>query len=585
MTLLLLVLGGCASGGRIVADNTVPLHEQVTRQTDQTETIAPPVLPPVKAAGTEKQTDKVLSEHKQKATPPIPMTTLTGAPQGVSDEEDDITKLLGPDDLQKFDIPIVFNDAVKYYMVWFTTEKRKVFGNWLRRARRYVPVITEILKEHGLPEDLVYLAMIESGFNPRAYSTAKACGPWQFIYETGGRYGLKVNNWIDERRDPEKSTVAAGKYLKDLFNQFGCWYLAAAGYNAGERRVERAIEKHNTNDFWELAKYNALPRETREYIPKLIAAAIIAKDPEKFGFGSMVYDPPLRFVEVKVKAATPLAAAAKAAGMDLDDLRALNPEIIRGITPPDMENYAIKLPYQVNGGEFKERLDAAISGDKIIKTVTTYKARKGDTQAKILKRFKLKPEEFALVNDCEGEMKVKPGTVVQIPKYGTSSAPQARIELADANRKEPLHGKVHKEKVPTKNEAGESQEPERVKGGDRALAQPVKDKSGVKPAYHVVKRGETLAGISSRYGLDMASIKSDNNLKGDRVYPNMKLRLASYVEKRKSAVKYHTVKRGDTLSTISGKYGIDIADIKSANKLKSDRLVPKMRLRIVEAEG
>jgi membrane-bound lytic murein transglycosylase D len=245
------------------------------------------------------------------------------------EDDDDIATLLEPEQFQDFDIPIVFNDAVKYYIHWFSTEKRKVFANWLKRSRHYVPIIREILKDQGMPEDLVYVAMIESGFNPKAYSHAKASGPWQFIYATGGRYGLKVNYWIDERRDPEKSTVAAAKYLRDLFNQFGCWYLAAAGYNAGEKRIERAIEKHNTNDFWELSNYNALPRETRAYIPQLIAAAVIAKDPEKYGFGSITYDSPLRFEFVNVPRATPLSAIAKSASMDHADNRAINPEILR----------------------------------------------------------------------------------------------------------------------------------------------------------------------------------------------------------------------------------------------------------------
>lgn len=149
------------------------------------------------------------------------------------------------------DIPLVLNDAVNLYIKYFTGTGRKVFARWLERAKRYVPPIRAILKKNGLPEDLVYLAMIESGFNMKAHSAAKARGPWQFIHETGERYGLKVDFWVDERCDLEKSTVAAGRYLKELFDRFGGWYLAAAGYNAGEHRVERAIEKHDTKDFWE----------------------------------------------------------------------------------------------------------------------------------------------------------------------------------------------------------------------------------------------------------------------------------------------------------------------------------------------
>jgi membrane-bound lytic murein transglycosylase D len=562
---VLCLLVGCATGVQVTSEPD--RRPAVVASAPEPAPVASPK--PLPIVRSELPPNVKVVEQKappvaERVTPPL----VAKAPPRPIEEDDDISALLAPEEFQKFDIPIVFNDAVKYYIGWFTTEKRKVFGNWLRRARWYVPVIREILKEHGLPEDLVYLAMIESGFNPKAYSTAKACGPWQFIYATGGRYGLKVNNWVDERRDPQKSTVAAAKYLKDLFNQFGCWYLAAAGYNAGEKRVERAIEKHNTNDFWELSKYNALPRETREYIPKLIAAAIIAKDPEKFGFGAIQYDQPLRFVETRVPSATPLKVIAKLASMEVEDLRAMNPEIIWGITPPDVENYKIKLPWEMNRQIFRDRLETAMASEKKIRSVITYKTRKGDTLAKILKRYKLREEDYALLNGCDEDLKVRPGMVVQIPRFGSGSQKINLAGMAGAKTASPEKAAGKKETVANKAKHEEG------------------EKESNKTAYHVVKKGETLAMISSKYGIDVGAIKLGNNLKGDKVYPNMKLKLVGYVTGKKAPpVKYHIVKKGETLSAISSKYDVDVADLKSANNLKGDRVVPKMKLRIISSEG
>lgn len=501
------------------------------------------------------------------------------------EDDDDIATLLEPEQFQDFDIPIVFNDAVKYYIQWFSTEKRKVFANWLKRSRHYVPIIREILKDQGMPEDLVYLAMIESGFNPKAYSHAKASGPWQFIYATGGRYGLKVNYWIDERRDPEKSTVAAAKYLRDLFNQFGCWYLAAAGYNAGEKRVERAIEKHNTNDFWELSNYNALPRETRAYIPQLIAAAIIAKDPEKYGFGSITYDAPLRFEFVRVPRATPLSAIAKSASMDIADVRSINPEILKGITPPNMDDYKIKLPQGVNVHAFTNRLQVALTHERQIKDVVSYKVKKKDTLASIAKKYRLHNDDLYLVNECDGELKIKPGMVINLPRFTGQS--KGRTEIA-RNTKDKLGVKPVQEERVAKSEKTQDSQPE------------PKQQSQA-PVIHVVRKGETLKSISNKYNINIAELKATNNLKSNRVSPNMKLKLAGFSQpqkgnaqkesfqkgnvKKKVPVKYHVVKKGETLKSISNKYNVDIADIKLANNIKGDKVIPKQKLKIVTGEG
>jgi len=193
----------------------------------------------------------------------------------------------------KFDVPIQINKQVKAYLVYFSTERKAVIQRHLARSTRYLPLIKETFREYGLPEDLAYLAMIESGFNPNAYSHAGACGMWQFIKGTGLRYGLVIDGQVDERRDPVKSTRAAAKYLSDLYKQFGSWYLAAASYNCGERRVERELRKNHHRNFWELSDNRCLPNETKNYVPQMIAATIIAKNPEKFGFSRVPYEPPL----------------------------------------------------------------------------------------------------------------------------------------------------------------------------------------------------------------------------------------------------------------------------------------------------
>jgi hypothetical protein len=183
-----------------------------------------------------------------------------------------------------FDFPITVNSAVEKWIDYFTGRGRKHFVKYLERSEHFIPFIRPLLRQYGLPEDLVYLAMIESGFNNHARSFAKAVGPWQFIPATGKRYGLSVNWWVDERRDTRKSTLSAAQYLKDLYGMFNSWELAAASYNAGEAKLARAVRRYGTADFWALTRHRFLRPETRDYVPKIIAAALIAKNRTQFGF-------------------------------------------------------------------------------------------------------------------------------------------------------------------------------------------------------------------------------------------------------------------------------------------------------------
>ncbi len=208
----------------------------------------------------------------------------------------------------KFDVPIQINKQVKAYLVDFSTKHKEVIQRQLARSTRYLPMSKEVFQEYGLPEDLAYLAMIESGFNPEAQSPAGACGLWQFIKGTGVRYGLVIDGCIDERRDPVKSTHAAARYLLDLYKQFGSWYLAAASYNCGERRVQKELNKGNHENFWELSADKCLPTETKNYVPQMIAATIIAKNPEKFGFTDVPYQQPAANLAVAALADETVAA-------------------------------------------------------------------------------------------------------------------------------------------------------------------------------------------------------------------------------------------------------------------------------------
>ena len=247
-------------------------------------------------------------------------------------------------EMQKtFDMPIQVNKEVRNYIYYFSSDRKDLFSRYLSRSTRYLPMIKKVFAEYGLPEDLAYLAMIESGYSNKAKSVANAVGMWQFIKGTGLRYGLTIDGTVDERRDPEKATHAAAKYLLDLYKQFGSWYLAAASYNCGEGRVSKEI-KRNTDlkSFWELSNNYCLPNETKNYVPQMIAATIIAKNPEKYSFKNIPYQTPLKYDVIKINESTSLQAAAIAATTNYEEISALNPELLRDTTPGGA--YMLKIP-------------------------------------------------------------------------------------------------------------------------------------------------------------------------------------------------------------------------------------------------
>jgi membrane-bound lytic murein transglycosylase D len=243
-----------------------------------------------------------------------------------------------------FDIPVVYNDSVKKWIHYFSNRGRDYFETYSARGGRYAPLLGNMLEDNGLPRDLIYLAMAESGFQTKAKSYAKAVGLWQFIPSTGRNYGLKIDWYIDERRDPIKSTIAASKYLKKLYEDYGDWEIAASAYNAGEGKVNRAIARYKTDNFWDLRKGRYLKSETRNYVPKIMALAILGKNLNSFGFKDIEFHGPLDFTEIEVPSKTDLVALSQEMKIDVEDVYSLNPELLRWYIPPTIEKYRLRVP-------------------------------------------------------------------------------------------------------------------------------------------------------------------------------------------------------------------------------------------------
>lgn len=242
-----------------------------------------------------------------------------------------------------YNIPVVIDQTVQSHIRFFNMSIRDRFEQWLLRLNRYRPLVEDIFAEFDLPSDLVHLSLVESGFNPYAYSRAKATGPWQFMKGTGKIYGLRIDHYVDERRDPIKSTIAAARYLRDLYDLFGTWPLAMAAYNAGEGKVQRALTKAQAESFSEISRTKLIRRETKQYVPRIMAATIIARNPDQYGFNQIPVAPHV-FEEVVVTRPLHFRAISNVTGIPYSELRLLNPELRRDATPPDDTAYHLKVP-------------------------------------------------------------------------------------------------------------------------------------------------------------------------------------------------------------------------------------------------
>jgi membrane-bound lytic murein transglycosylase D len=312
------------------------------------------------------------------------------------------------------DLPLMVNDYVAGYINYFSTRGRGVFeGAWVRSGR-YREMIERIFKEEGIPQDLIYLAQAESGFKPLALSKARARGMWQFMASRGVGYGLRRSWWVDDRQDPEKATRAAARHLKDLYNQFGDWYLAMAAYNSGPGNVQQAVRRTGYADFWELYKRNVLPGETKNYVPIILAMTIMSKNPAQYGLDELQPDPPLKYEVEKVNYPVDLRLVSECVDVPVEQLVDLNPSLLRRTTPKD-EAYDLHLPVGT-----KEKYEAAIQTIPVEKRVAWryYKVQQGDTLAGIARKYRTTEHAIAQANDLQGSDLLKEAKLV-IPVSGS----------------------------------------------------------------------------------------------------------------------------------------------------------------------
>jgi membrane-bound lytic murein transglycosylase D len=329
--------------------------------------------------------------------------------------------------------PVEVNSQVQYFLDLFTGKRRELITLWVNRSGQYLGMIREVLRSRGLPEDLAYTAMIESGFKPDAVSRAGAKGMWQFMAGTARRYGLRVDSWVDERYDPEKSTVAAAAYLRDLYNQFGSWSLAQAAYNAGEMKVIRAMKKTGSSDFWTLADSKHLKRETKDFVPQIHAATVIGRDPDRYGFEFEDVEPTA--VElVKVPGGTDLRRLAASSSVPFPVLRSLNRVLVRGITPPGRP-WQLRVPAGTSDSVLtalaprrRTPAPAVATGSKpapavaVVNTTVSRAAGRGDvhvvrprdTVSSIAKRYGVSVGDVMRWNSLEQQARIRPGDRLRV---------------------------------------------------------------------------------------------------------------------------------------------------------------------------
>lgn len=442
------------------------------------------------------------------------------------------------------DFPLVENEKVQYYIDYFSGPGHKVFTRWLERSGRYMEMIQEVFAAEGLPLDLGYLAMIESGFNDRAYSSAHASGPWQFIESTGEVYGLNNDWWRDERRDPVKSTQAAARHLRDLYEMFeGDWYLAVAAYNAGAGKMQRAVKMYGTRDFWEISHGDYLATETKNYVPKLLAAIQVAKNPEGHGFSDINYRTPMAFDTFTLPSSTDIEVIADLAGLTTQAVKELNPELKRWCTPPETDNYELRLPVG-SRAEFATKFAQLPKEQRA--SYARHQLKKGDTLLALARRYNTRVDDIVSLNQIKNPRSLSVGTELILPL-----------------------------------QAGAGKLP--------AELQPIARKAAAKPKSYKVRSGDNLWDIGRRFEVSDADLRQWNKLgKKSALKPGQVLLVSPPAESKQAAKKskqtvakksssgrkvVYQVRQGDTLWGISRRFAVAAEQILDWNNLPSGHVL------------